>query len=65
VEGLPGSVHRRHGIQLALAIRKLAPEQNIVIHPGASKVPEQTPEELSDIRVLEKSFRVEELESLL
>ena len=54
-----------HGIQLALAIRKLAPEQNIVIHTGASKVPEQMPEQLSDIRVLEKPFRVGELESLL
>jgi CheY-like chemotaxis protein len=55
----------RHGIQLALAIRKLAPEQNIVIHTAASQVREQMPKELSDIRVLEKPFRVEELESLL
>ena len=30
----------RHGIQLALAIRKLAPEQNIVIHTAASQVRE-------------------------
>ena len=55
----------RHGIQLALAIRKLAPEQNIVIHTSASQVREQMPEELSDIRVLKKPFGVEELESLL
>lgn len=55
----------RHGIQLALAIRKLAPEQNIVIHTGASQVREQMPKELSDIRVLEKPFRIEQLESLL
>jgi CheY-like chemotaxis protein len=55
----------RHGIQLALAIRKLAPEQNIVIHTAASQVREQMPKELSDIRVLEKPFCLEELESLL
>ena len=55
----------RHGIQLALAIRKLAPEQNIMIHTGASKAREQMPEELGDIRVLEKPFRREELESCL
>jgi CheY-like chemotaxis protein len=55
----------RHGIQLALAIRKLAPEQNIVIHTAASQVREQMPKELSDIRVLEKPFSREELESLL
>jgi CheY-like chemotaxis protein len=55
----------RHGIQLALAIRKLAPEQNIVIHTAASQVREQMPRELSDIRVLKKPFSREELESLL
>ena len=55
----------RHGLQLALAIRKLAPEQNIVIHTAASQVREQMPKELSDIRVLEKPFSREELESLL
>jgi CheY-like chemotaxis protein len=55
----------RHGIQLALAIRKLAPEQNIVIHTGASQVREQVPKELRDVRILEKPFSTEELESLL
>jgi CheY-like chemotaxis protein len=55
----------RHGIQLALAIRKLAPEQNIVIHTAASQVREQMPKELSDIRILKKPFSREELESLL
>jgi CheY-like chemotaxis protein len=55
----------RHGIQLALAIRKLAPEQNIVIHTSASQVREQMPKELGDVRILEKPFRLEELESLL
>jgi DNA-binding LytR/AlgR family response regulator len=55
----------RHGIHLALAIRKLAPEQNIVIHTAASQVREQMPKELGDIRILEKPFSLEELESLL
>jgi CheY-like chemotaxis protein len=55
----------RHGIQLALAIRKLAPEQNIVIHTSASQVWEQMPKELGDVGILEKPFRIEELESLL
>jgi CheY-like chemotaxis protein len=55
----------RHGIQLALAIRKLAPEQNIVIHTAASQVREQMPKELGDIRILEKPFSREELESCL
>jgi CheY-like chemotaxis protein len=55
----------RHGIQLALAIRKLAPQQNIVIHTAASQVREQMPKELGDIRILEKPFSLEELESLL
>lgn len=55
----------RHGIQLALAIRKLAPEQNIVIHTAASQVREQMPKELGDIRILEKPFSREELEALL
>jgi CheY-like chemotaxis protein len=55
----------RHGIQLALAIRKLAPEQNIVIHTAASQVREQIPKELGDIRILEKPFSKEELESCL
>jgi CheY-like chemotaxis protein len=55
----------RHGIQLALAIRKLAPEQNIVIHTAASQVREQMPEELDDVRILKKPFSMEELESLL
>src|SRR6266567_385687 len=55
----------RHGIQLALAIRKLAPAQNIVIHTGALNLREQMPEELGDIRILEKPFRRKELEALL
>jgi CheY-like chemotaxis protein len=55
----------RHGIQLALAIRKLAPEQNIVIHTAASQVREQIPKEFGDIRILEKPFSKEELESCL
>src|SRR4029077_538398 len=55
----------RHGIQLASAIRKLAPEQKIVIHTGASRVREQMPKELGDVCILEKSFRVEDLEALL
>lgn len=55
----------RHGIQLAVAIRKLAPAQNIVIHTAALNVREQMPKELGDIRILEKPFRKEELESLL
>jgi len=55
----------RHGIQLASAIRKLAPEQKIVIHTGASRVREQMPKQLGDVCILEKPFRVEELEALL
>jgi hypothetical protein len=38
-------------VQVALAIRKLTPEQNIVIHTGASQVREQIPKELGDIRI--------------
>ena len=53
----------RHGIQLALAIRKLAPEQKIVIHTAASQV--QIPTELADIRILKKPFGSEELQALL
>ncbi len=55
----------RDGIQLALAIRKLTPNQNIVMHTGASQVREQMPKELGDIRILEKPFSREELELLL
>ena len=55
----------RHGIQLALAIRKLAPEQKIVVHTGAFQVREQMPEELDDVPILSKPFRVKELESCL
>jgi len=55
----------RHGIQLALAIRKLAPEQNIVIHTSASQAREQMPKELGDVRILKKPFSREELELLL
>ena len=55
----------RHGIQLALAIRKLAPEQKIVIHTAATQVREQMPEELGNVPVLEKPFSPEELESCL
>jgi CheY-like chemotaxis protein len=55
----------RDGIQLALAIRKLAPEQSIVIHTANSQAREQMPEELGDIRILKKPFSREELESLL
>jgi len=53
----------RHGIQLALAIRKFAPKQKIVIHTAASHA--QIPTELADIRILKKPFGIEELESLL
>jgi CheY-like chemotaxis protein len=55
----------RDGIQLALAIRKLAPDQNIVIHTAASQAREQMPKELDDVRILKKPFSREELESLL
>ncbi len=55
----------RHGIQLASAIRQLVPEQNIVIHTGASLVREHMPKKLSDIRILKKPFRIKESESLL
>jgi CheY-like chemotaxis protein len=55
----------RHGIQLAVAIRKLVPAQNIVIHTAALNVREQMPKELGDIRILEKPFRKEDLEVLL
>jgi len=55
----------RHGIQLASAIRKLAPKQNIVIRTGASLLREQMPKELSDVRILKKPLRIKELESLL
>jgi CheY-like chemotaxis protein len=55
----------RHGIQLALAIRKLAPEQKIVIHTAAMQVREDMPTELCDIPILEKPFRIKELESYL
>ena len=34
----------RHGIQLASAIRRIAPKQKIVIHTGAFQVREQKPE---------------------
>jgi CheY-like chemotaxis protein len=55
----------RHGIQLALAIRKLSPLQKIVIHTGALQVREQMPKELGDVQILKKPYRVKELESLL
>ena len=55
----------RHGIQLALAIRKLAPAQKIVIHTAASRVREQMPKELGDISILKKPFSWKELEALL
>jgi CheY-like chemotaxis protein len=55
----------RHGIQLALAIRKLAPEQKIVIHTAASTMREQMPEELGDISILKKPFRRKQLDALL
>ncbi len=55
----------RHGIQLALAIRKLAPEQKIVIHTGASGVRGQMPKELGDICILKKPFSLKELEAQL
>jgi|SRR5581483_2043334 len=53
----------RHGVQLALAIRQFAPKQKIVIHTAASDV--QIPTELADIRILQKPFGIEELQSLL
>ena len=42
----------RHGIQLALAIRKLAPEQNIVIHTATSQVRERIPRNLATFAFL-------------
>jgi CheY-like chemotaxis protein len=55
----------RHGIQLASAIRRIAPKQKMVIHTGAFQVREQMPEELDDVPILSKPFRMEELESSL
>ena len=55
----------RHGIQLASAIRWLAPKQKIVIHTGASQVREPMPNELDDVPILRKPFSREELESCL
>ena len=66
IEPLPSNIKTiRHGIQLALVIRKLVPEQNIVIHTSASQVGEHIPKELGDIRILEKPFSREELEPCL
>jgi CheY-like chemotaxis protein len=55
----------RDGIQLALAIRRIAPEQRIVIHTASSTVREQMPEELRDVLVLQKPYRLKELELFL
>jgi CheY-like chemotaxis protein len=55
----------RHGIQLALAIRKLAPKQKIVIHTADGDVQKQIPTELADIRILRKPVDIEQLQSLL
>ena len=55
----------RDGIRFALAIRKLAPEQKIVIHTGASGLRELLPKELADVSVLVKPYRINQLQSLL
>jgi DNA-binding LytR/AlgR family response regulator len=55
----------RDGIQLALAIRRIAPEQRIVIHTASSTVREQMPDELRDVLVLQKPYRVKEVELFL
>ena len=55
----------RDGIRFALAIRKLAPEQKIVIHTGASGLREILPKDLADVPVLVKPYRISELQSLL
>jgi CheY-like chemotaxis protein len=56
----------RDGIQLALAIRKVVPEQKIVIHTSDSEETRvQMPKELSDIPILQKPFRLRELIALL
>ena len=55
----------RHGIQLALAIRKLAPEQKIALHTASSTLPGQMPTELGDVPILQKPFSIEELQSCL
>ena len=55
----------RHGIQLASAIRRIAPKQKMVIHTGSFRVREQMPEELDDVPILSKPFRMEELEFCL
>jgi CheY-like chemotaxis protein len=55
----------RHGIQLAIAIRKLSPEQEIVVHTAALDVREQMPSELGDICILKKPFSKDQLEALL
>jgi len=52
-------------MHFASAIRKLAAEQNILIHTAASEVREQIPKELGDSRILEKPLSREEMESLL
>jgi CheY-like chemotaxis protein len=62
---LSNTIAIKHGIQLALAIRTLAPDQKIAIHTGASRVREQMPEELGEICILKKPFGVKELEALL
>jgi|SRR5208282_2793101 len=55
----------RDGIHLALAIRKIAPEQRIVIHTACSTVRAQMPKELGDVTVIEKPYSGIELELLL
>lgn len=52
----------RDGIQLALAIRELDPEQKILIHTGNSELArKQMPEKLGDVLILQKPYPIKDL----
>lgn len=55
----------RDGIQLALAIRKLAPGQKIVLQTASMLSRVQVPKGLSHLPVLQKPYSLSELESIL
>jgi CheY-like chemotaxis protein len=52
------------GIQLTVAIRKLVPDQKVVIHTSTI-TQEHVPEAFSDVIILKKPYTREELESVL
>jgi CheY-like chemotaxis protein len=55
----------RDGIQLALAIRRLIPDQKIVIHTGSRTLRGQILKTLPQVPILQKPYSVRELESVL